>query len=359
MKIKRLWLITLIPLGWLLTYLAQLDPMKTEEYFSKGLYRYYSYITSVIYCWIPISIAEILLVGGVVFLLITMVRSLWNSCIQRKLLPIIQYLINMLVITSIIYFWFLISCGLNYYRMDFAWYYGEQMREYTVMELKNMCISYIVQAGEIRELLKEEDFQLTNYEMSKKSVIAFHQLAKTYPILYPLNGIPKSIQLSALMSHTKITGFYFPFTMEANVNVDIPTYQIPFVMLHEQAHQRGFMQEDEANFIAFLAGKDSEDLLIRYSAYMSAANYGLNSLYKVDQVAYREAYVYFTSLQLIERKESYDYWTRFNDQVVSQVATTMNDNYLKANGQMDGVASYGRVTDLLLLDYYKKNTKNE
>ena len=49
------------------------------------------------------------------------------------------------------------------------------------------------------------------------------------------------------------------------------------------------------------------------------------------------------------------YWAQFEGPV-AQAASTMNDTYLKANGQQDGVKSYGKVTDLLL-SYYKQQTQ--
>ena len=57
------------------------------------------------------------------------------------------------------------------------------------------------------------------------------------------------------MSRTEITGIFIPFTMEANVNVDIPDYSLGSTMCHELAHLHGFIREDEANYISYLACK--------------------------------------------------------------------------------------------------------
>jgi hypothetical protein len=35
----------------------------------------------------------------------------------------------------------------------------------------------------------------------------------------------------------------------------------------------------------------------------------------------------------------------------------MNDSYLKANSQQDGVKSYGRMVDLLLAEYKQANAE--
>ena len=42
-----------------------------------------------------------------------------------------------------------------------------------------------------------------------------------------------------------------------------------------------------------------------------------------------------------------EFWNRYESKV-SEVATQMNDTYLKMNSQTDGVQSYGRMVDLML-----------
>lgn len=41
------------------------------------------------------------------------------------------------------------------------------------------------------------------------------------------------------MSRINYTGFFFPYTAEANVNVDSPLCMLPSTIAHELAHQRG------------------------------------------------------------------------------------------------------------------------
>ena len=44
------------------------------------------------------------------------------------------------------------------------------------------------------------------------------------------------------------------------------------------------------------------------------------------------------------------FWDRF-DGKVAEASTQLNDRYLKANNQEDGVRSYGRMVDLMLAYY--------
>ena len=64
--------------------------------------------------------------------------------------------------------------------------------------------------------------------------------------------------------------------MEANYNNVMNEIQKPSTMCHELAHLRGYILEDEANFIAYLACVQSEDVFFEYSGYLSVLSY-LNS----------------------------------------------------------------------------------
>lgn len=65
-------------------------------------------------------------------------------------------------------------------------------------------------------------------------------------------------------------------------------YNIPFTTCHELSHLRGFMQEEEANFIAFLACIGSERTDFQYSGYLSGWVYCMNALYRADQESWQE-----------------------------------------------------------------------
>ena len=70
--------------------------------------------------------------------------------------------------------------------------------------------------------------------------------------------------------------------MEAHYNPNIPAYNQPAVLCHELSHLKGFMREDEANYIAYLACMASEDPNIRYSGLMLAYTHSINALYSAD-----------------------------------------------------------------------------
>ena len=81
------------------------------------------------------------------------------------------------------------------------------------------------------------------------------------------------------MSYMKILGMYAPFTIEANYNANAPDFAKPFTVCHELSHLKGFMREDEANFIAYLACTGSDNVYLQYAGWVYALIYAANALY--------------------------------------------------------------------------------
>ena len=146
----------------------------------------------------------------------------------------------------------------------------------------------------------------------------------------------------------KLEGVYSPFTLEANYNREMPEVNIPVAICHELSHLRGYMREDEANFIAYLACLQSEDPQFVYSGAILALVHSANALYR-DGAAEEYARIYGMLCETAQTDLAADraFWKQF-DGKVAEVSNKVNDTYLKINKQEDGVKSYGRMVDLLL-----------
>ncbi len=68
-------------------------------------------------------------------------------------------------------------------------------------------------------------------------------------------------------------GVYFPFSLEANYNTYISDIRYPHVACHELAHLKGYIYEDEADFIAYLACVGSDDEQLQYAGYLGVLDY--------------------------------------------------------------------------------------
>ena len=174
-------------------------------------------------------------------------------------------------------------------------------------------------------------------------------LAKKYPILErSLYSTPKPVVMSKLMSRAGIQGIFVPFTFESDINVNMPVFIMPAAMTHELAHQCGFMHEDEASFISYLACKQQDDPMILYSGLFIAFDHSISVLKKVNSDKASEV---MSSLSKTVQHEQY--WGKY-DGIISNISIIVNDVYLKANNQTDGVNSYDKMVNLLLAEQQYK-----
>ena len=174
----------------------------------------------------------------------------------------------------------------------------------------------------------------------------YHRLSGHYPF-------PKPILNTWILSIQQTTGVYSPFTVEANYNRDIAYYDIPFTICHELSHLRGYMQEEEANFIGVLATIGADDLYFNYSGYVSAWVYAGNALARIDSTAFATLYSRINARTRQDMLYNNAYWQQFEGKP-AEAHEQLNDAYLKMQGQATGVRSYGHVTDLML-EYFAKN----
>ena len=204
--------------------------------------------------------------------------------------------------------------------------------------------------GELEPLIYYDtnDFSIMPYtfkEMNEKLIAAYDKFTEDHKFIKNFKSRLKPVMLSEAMSYTHITGVYTFFTGESNINVGFPDYTVPFTAAHELAHQRGIAREDEANMIAFLVCIGSDDIYIRYSAYMNMYEYVANALYVADKKLYKKA---ARNLIIDAEKEMIaygDFFEKYEKSVASHVTGTVNDVYLKVQGT-EGRKSYGMVVDL-------------
>lgn len=160
-------------------------------------------------------------------------------------------------------------------------------------------------------------------------------------------GRTKGLLISPLLARLGLSGFYFPWTGEANRNRSVPAMRQPHVAAHEMAHQRGIAREDEASFLGWAVARRSESPLARYSAAMYAHRRLMFALIRQDPERGQE--LLQARLPGVQRDvdDLRAYWDRYRGRA-TQVSQAVNDRYLRAHAIDDGTASYGRSLQLLL-----------
>lgn len=352
---KKWFFIWLIPISIILTIFAK-NNLSYAEYYSVNIYPFFVNTVGAFSLKSNESATELIIFALLLTITILTIVTIIESIKYKTLKYIKKYILGFLSLFSVMYFLFVLFCGINYYRYEFTHYSGLEIKNSSKEELIDLCEILIDDANEYRSKLSNNDlgtaelFDNNYYGTAERSKNAMNKLSEEYQILKGNYSAPKAVRQSKLMSYLGITGMFFPYTFEANVNVHIPPYQIPSVMLHELVHLRGFMREDEANFISYLASIKSGYDDFYYSGTMLALVHSMNVLYTEDYDAFARLYNLYSEDVRRDMEFSKNYWKQF-DTKVADVANKVNDTYLKANNQHDGVRSYGRMVDLLLAYY--------
>ena len=252
----------------------------------------------------------------------------------------------------ILAFLYTAGCGINYRRESFSMKEGIITWRYTSEDLKQVCIWLTDEVNDLASLVDRDQDQILSLESPEQdgAVEAMERLSEEYPSLKGYYPRPKQLILSEVLSYQGLTEIYLPFTIEANYNGDMTSYNKPFTACHELSHLRGFMEEREANFIAFLACIGSDRIDFQYSGYLSGWVYCMNALYRADYDSWAEVRVMLDPLAEVDLAANNAFWDRYEGPI-ERAADRVNDTYLKANGQADGVQSYDRMVDLIVAYY--------
>lgn len=301
----------------------------------------------------PFSVSEMGIYVLIVGIICMFVYSIRKKCFR-------DFGINILLLAAVLFFLYCANCGVNYYRTSFAESAGFEAEKYSVEDLKETCMWLTKEvnywAGKVERVNQASHEDNCVMELvvdeAKEAVCAMESLGEIYPELSGFYPQPKGLLIHQILSVQHISGIYSPFTIEANYNTGMTDYNIPFTACHELSHLRGFMQEEEANFIAFLACTKSEIADFGYSGYLLGWINCMNLLYRTDYEAWEEIRPMLSAVVEADLKANSAFWDKY-DGKVAEVADQINDTYLKANGQEEGVESYGRMADLIVIYYCK------
>ncbi len=233
-----------------------------------------------------------------------------------------------------------------------------QEHTYGVAELTELRDEVVEKANALA-LKMERDangYIVSDLDIEETARQEMKRLGEMYPELSGYYPKPKKLKTSAFFSQQYIMGYYFPFSMEANYNTMIYITNQPSTLCHELSHLKGFILEDEANFIGYLACVGSEEELFQYSAYLSVIAYLDDDFYRAVG---EEEYWKHPEISVQVRKDSVfltkESWNQVEEKAVLETTKVQQASYnflettLTLNGVEDGLDSYSRVVQLLLL----------
>ena len=317
----------------------------------------------------PFSVGEIM---------IALVMMLIAIAIASGLVAVIFFFVNknkvnfiiMIVKNSLLTLGYLSSAALLLVTMNCFVYYRctkltmmeSDTRQYSIEELTTIRNYIVMKTNELSLVVDrdQDDNIIYSEDMAAQAVLSMQKLGSRYERLSGYYPEPKKILASKFLSQQYMKGYYFPFSLEANYNGMMGTIHVPATMCHELAHVKGYLFEEEANMLAFLACIQSDDLTFQYSGYLSVLNYIDNDFYKAVN---RDKSKYLEQVRIEERVKKDNTFITEKDweeiekkaviktETVKKATQKFTDTTLVLNGVSNGYESYSDVVKLLMYYY--------
>jgi len=352
---KKTKILLVLILLTLLLHLFGLNRNWVEHLYSRGLYQWISTALRYLFGLFPFSMGDVLYGIFVFFLLWKLIKLIstlrFSIPAQRKQIIKSAALKAMIWLFSI-YLVFNLFWGLNYNRQEVQYALGLGKVEYSKSDLIQINELLLEKTNSSRRQLEVSGkiYSVDSiYDITKK---AYKQASVSMPFLNIRHIIIKPSMWNWLGNSAGFTGYYNPFTGEAQVNNDFPKFILPYVSCHEVAHQAGYAKENEANFVGYLAAINAHQPAFDYSVYFDLFFYANRNLYNNDSVLAIQIGSRLDTLvkqDLLQLKAFNDRHRNFTEPIIRWIYTI----YLKGNKQPEGLLSYDKVTGFIIA-YYKK-----
>jgi len=350
-KCRRLFVLSFIAIG---IKLFSLFPDAVEKYYATGIYPRIASLQRAALGWIPFSFGDLLYGLAIIWLIIQLVRLIkraLNRTADRRYLR--QVALRFIGYTLGVYIVFNILWGLNYNRRGIAYQLQLKTERYSKEELVAVTEELALKLNALQPL------SLPDREKLKRKKYLFAQTVNAYGLLslersefdYVFPSVKPSIY-SYLGNYLGFTGYYNPFTGEAQVNTTIPGFARPFTACHEVGHQLGYAKENEANFAGYLSASASSNKAFQYSVYFDLYAYAGRYLYMVDSMTFKTVNQLLSPAVKQDREELRKFFSRYSSPL-EEAIDRLYAQYLAANEQPSGKMSYNEVVALLIA-YYKK-----
>lgn len=350
LKIRAIAITGLVAAIYLLMLFAGY-PQTVERYFSEGVYPVVSIVLHPVLNIFPFSVGDVLytlVIGYLVYALIRFIRLLFKKEFLRAGFRVLKLIIKIQIAILVFYlFW-----GMNYFRPSAGERLNLRDTSYTTDKLKAVTAMLIDSANATRARLNANDLKQGNDTIYETAVKAIRKLSSDSVKFRTYHPDIKPSLLTPLLNYIGTSGYFNPFTGEAQLNYQMPVFNRPVVACHEMSHQMGYGLEDEADFVGFLAGVNSNDKLLRYSAYHLAVDEFMHALYYRDSLENKKLKPRVSKAVHQDFVDERKYWMTYQGKL-NVITGIFYNHYLKVNNQPQGLDTYNRMILLVMAKYGK------
>ncbi|WP_419868847.1 DUF3810 domain-containing protein [Chryseobacterium sp. CT-SW4] len=336
---KRFWATVLVV--QILLFFA-FSRLKAAIAFFELFFEIQKKVHQLLFSWIPFSIGDILYVTLGAMLVYYIFKAFKKKSRHSSVLKI-------LIVINIFYFSYQLFWGMLYFQTPIIEKLPDEKP--TEDKAKKLALLYLEKCRNTRAAVKEDRngvFRITNICSIQQEILFQQNQLPPYisnKKSYSVNSFKPSL-FKRIMNFTGILGYYNPFTAEAQYNSGLPSSYIPFTLAHESSHQLGFAREQEANFIGYLIGVNSNNAELRYSTEYFTLKSLLNSLVEKDPAFVKSVLDSYSPAMKRDRQFEKNFVLQHQG-LLEEVFYMTNNLFLKSN-QQEGSVTYSYFIELLL-----------
>lgn len=326
-----------------------------EEWYTYGLYPILAKALRLLFGSVSLSIGDVgylFIAIYLIYVVVKLFKLIKHQTFNRNLF---YYTFKKAVTVLLaVYLVFNVCWGLNYNRLGIAHQLGLGVTPYTVQELYTLSAvlkQRVNACATLTDTTKRKSLHI-NALLFAKGIAAYKQAAVQFPFLaYDFPSVKPSLYTS-VGQFMGFTGYYNPFSGEAQLKTNVPVFLKPFIVNHEIAHQLGYAKENEANFISYLSCRSAADVNMRYSIYFELLLYANRELMNNGMAESLFLQKGLHPLVIKDYKELLLYLEQ-SENLFEPIVSAFYDQYLKLNSQPKGTRTYNDVIAWLIA-YQKK-----
>lgn len=331
-------LVTLLGLLAVLWTVFPPSPDWVERHYANGLYRTLSASLIPVSDLVPFSLTGAIFALLAFVVLALAVRSWRRRRSARDWLRL--WSLRAVSASVVLYVLFLFVWGANYQRPPLETRLALASSPATAEEVADLALHLSRVVSQALPAARDEARALASLRSSLLELVtAWEERAVTLPERV------KKTPPGLLLTLGNASGVISPFTLEAHVDGALPAYKYLAVATHELSHLAGYSGEAEADFVAAVAGLRAADAFARYATALSLFETVARQL--PDDI-YLQVYKTLPAEAVEDLQRTRAVALHYQILPLVRLQTVFYNGYLRAQGVAEGIADYGRVTDLLV-----------
>lgn len=301
-----------------------------------------------LFSFFPFSVGDVFYILLVVFIIVLLAKAIITKKFKKNLLVF-------MVALNIICFFYQVFWGMLYHVTPLKNHFkNEKIRSY---EIEKIAEKYLEKCIEDRKHIQEDAngvFRISDWEKIEDELLKNQRkIPKKFFNSTEIRHLSlKKSLFRNILSETGILGYYNPFTAETQYNPQLPDRLQPFTVAHEMSHQLGFAREQEASFIGYLMGVNSENPDLKYCTDYYVLKSVLNYLKKTNPKFVEQTINKFSKGMQRDRHFEIQFYEQHSG-IMDAIFGISNDLFLKSN-QQEGSVTYSYFVDLLI-SYERKS----